>query len=180
MPKVHVEYTRKSSVWDSISARTPRRNRVSDTRFLRGVRVEIESQTLDLLKVKSSLWDSIFTHSEPLASWSCPCFLSLLRAENLTMPSCLCFWVADQPVVFCFWSLLGCVVSCQMFILCFWVAHQAERFWSLLGCVVIGHVKCLFWTCKADQPTVFCFWSLLGVQRISDQPTVFILNVQSL
>ena len=37
----------KSSLWDSISTCSPRRNRVSETRFLRGVQVEIEFQTLD-------------------------------------------------------------------------------------------------------------------------------------
>ena len=106
MRKFHVEYTRKSSVWDSISACTPRRNRVYETRFLRVLHVKIESMRLGFLKVKPSLRQSIFTLSEftrlglsllgaeniwPARHWSC-----LLGAENI--------WPARH------WSCLLCFI----------------------------------------------------------------------
>ena len=131
MSKVHVECTRKSSVWDSISTCTPRRNWVYETRFLRVLHVEIESMRLGLLKVKPSLRDSIFTHSDP----------PLTHLGHVH--------------VFClFWACREYLTSqyAIMSVFCFWViGHVKCLFWMCKVCL-LKLIKKSLWVCRADQP----------------------------
>ena len=190
MRKVHVEYTQKSSVWDSISTCTPRRNRLSETRFLRGEHVEIESMRLDLLKVKSSLRDSIFTQSNAHTSWSCLCFLSWACSVQRISDMKSVFELTSYCIIF---GLLRAIKSARQY---FWslACHPMQRIsdmksvFELLCCIIFGLLRAIksasvlyFWSLACHQfhaeniwhevcfwtlrwpATVLYFWSLLGV-----------------
>ena len=155
MRKFHVEYKRKSSVWDSISACTPHRNRVYETRFRRVLHVKIESLRLGFLKVKPSLRQSIFRL--PLST----------RLGFPSSPS------AEYPTEYLTARHWSCLLG----------AENISRHWSCLFCF-ISNVQCLskregLWACRILARHRSC---LLGAENIWHWSCrlCFILNVQCL